>query len=274
MTILKTIWDNISTIKGQRNILALALIAVIFFLRGCDGSSDIDVFKYEQNIAALQDSVRTYENKYGDAISEKLALVTEKADLKKYNKELNDEVKKLKDNPIVVTKYITKIVHDTVYITPQIDTAGITFNSDSTAKIIPFTWSDSTNHNAENYRYLAGTYIIEVDTGMNVASKEFAITVDEIGLSFTTGITENDNDQVEIFITSDYPGFKPTAINGALFDPRESDVIKKFFPAKKWGVGVYAGYGFYFDPQRITLGSGIQVGIGVSYNLFQWVGKK
>ena len=57
MTIFKTIWDNISTIKGQRNMLAIALIATIFFLRGCDGDTmDIDNFKNEQKIHLKCDS--------------------------------------------------------------------------------------------------------------------------------------------------------------------------------------------------------------------------
>lgn len=271
---LDKIWNILKKPKAQRNILAVALIVVIILLRGCDGSSDIDVYKYEQNISALQDSVRTYKNKNDDLVYEKLAYIASEKELAKYNKELKDEVSYLKDNPITVTKYITRIVHDTVRVPVYIDTTNITWNADSTIKYIPFEWDNDTTYNENNYRKLGGNFIVAVDTTMNGSINDFEITNDEIGLSFTTGLTENSNDQVEIFITSDYPGFVPTAIEGALFDPRESTVIKKFFPPKRWAVGVYGGYGFYFDPSNTKFGSGIQLGVGIQYNLFQWNGKK
>lgn len=275
MKLLKTILDYIKTPKGQRNILIVALVLAIIFLKGCGnkGASEADVVKYEQNITALQDSVRTYKAKNGDLVYEKAALITESKELGKYNKELAAEVKNLKDNPIVIIKYKTKIVHDTLWLTPDIDSNNITWNADSTVKIVPFKWSDSTGYAPDNYRTLAGTYIIQVDTSLNVTTQSFAITKDELGITFTTGITENKNGLLEIFIKSPYPGFKPIAIDGALIDPRESDVIKKFFPPKRWSLGPYVGYGVYVDPSKSTIGHGVQLGIGIQYGIFQW-GKK
>lgn len=276
MKILKTILDYIKTPKGQRNVLLVALILAIIFLRGCGnkGASEQEVIMYEQNIAALQDSVRSYKDKNGDLVYEKASLLVESKDLAKYNKELAAEVKGLKDNPIVIIKYKTKIVHDTLWLKPVIDSNNITFNADSTIKIIPFTWSDSTVYAPNNYRNIAGKYIIEVDTSLNVTTQSFAITKDELGITFTTGITENKDGLLEIFIKSPYPGFSPTAIDGALIDPRESDVIKKFFPPKRWSLGPYVGYGVYVDPQKATIGHGVQLGIGIQYGIFQWGGKK
>lgn len=274
MQILTIILDYIKTPKGQRNVLLVALILAIIFLRGCgNGVSDVDVVKYEQNIAALQDSVRTYETKNGDLVYEKSALLVTSNELEKFNEELAAEVKELKDNPIVITKFVTKIVHDTLWLEPDIDTDNITWNADSTIKLIPFTWSDSTEYAPNNYRNIAGQYIIQVDTSLNVATQSFAITTDELGLSFTTGITENKDGLLEIFVKSPYPGFKPTEIDGALIDPSESDVIKNFFPPKRWAISPYVGYGLYVDPGKATVGTGVQLGIGISYGVFQW-GKK
>ena len=276
MKILTTILDYIKTPKGQRNVLLVALVLAIIFLRGCGGkgASEADVIMYEQNIAALKDSIRTYETKNGDLVYKKASLLVESKDLKKFNEDLANEVKNLKDNPIVITKFVTKIVHDTLWLEPTIDSNNITWNSDSTVRIIPFTWGDSTKYAPNNYRNIAGKYIIEVDTSLNVVTKSFAITKDELGLSFTTGITENKDGLLEIFITSPYPGFKPTGIDGALIDPRESDVIKKFFPPKRWAIGPYVGYGVYVDPAKATVGTGVQLGVGISYGIFQWGKKK
>ena len=274
MWILESFIEELKTIKGQRNALFIALVVLLVIIfRSCSGDTDIEKFKYEQNIAALRDSVRTYETKNGDLVSEKTALITDKSELKKYNDELSKEVKNLKDNPIIVKKVSVEIIHDTIYVDPQIDSSAIVYNADSSIKVVPFKWSDSTRYDKNNFRNIGGKYIVTVDTNMNVRSKDFVIINDELGLSFTTGITENEDDRVEIFIKSNYPNFKAVKIDGALFDPRESKVIKKFFPPKRWGVGVFGGYGIYIDPDNFRAGTGVTFGVGVSYDLLQWRGK-
>lgn len=274
MWILESFIEELKTIKGQRNALFIALVVLLVIIfRSCSGDTDIEKFKYEQNIAALRDSVRTYETKNGDLVSEKTALITDKSDLKKYNDELNKEIKHIKDNPIIIKKVSVEMIHDTIYAEAKIDSNGIVFNKDSSIKIIPFRWDIDSTYSEGNFRRIGGKYIISVDTSMNVRSKDFVITHDELGLSFTTGITENEDDRVEIFIKSNYPNFKAVKIDGALFDPRESKVIKKFFPPKRWGVGVFGGYGIYIDPDNFRAGTGVTFGVGVSYDLLQWRGK-
>lgn len=274
MWVLESFIEELKTVKGQRNALFIGLVvALVIMFRSCSGDTDIEKFKYEQNIAALRDSVRTYETKNGDLVSEKTALITDKSELKKYNDELSKEVKNLKDNPIIVKKVSVEIIHDTIYVDPQIDSSAIVYNADSSIKVVPFKWSDSTRYDKNNFRNIGGKYIVTVDTNMNVRSKDFVIINDELGLSFTTGITENEDDRVEIFIKSNYPNFKAVKIDGALFDPRESKVIKKFFPPKRWGVGVFGGYGIYIDPDNFRAGTGVTFGVGVSYDLLQWRGK-
>lgn len=274
MWVLESFIEELKTVKGQRNALFIGLVVVLVIMfRSCSGDTDIEKFKYEQNIAALRDSVRTYETKNGDLVSEKTALITDKSELKKYNDELSKEVKNLKDNPIIVKKVSVEIIHDTIYVDPQIDSSAIVYNADSSIKVVPFKWSDSTRYDKNNFRNIGGKYIVTVDTNMNVRSKDFVIINDELGLSFTTGITENEDDRVEIFIKSNYPNFKAVKIDGALFDPRESKVIKKFFPPKRWGVGVFGGYGIYIDPDNFRAGTGVTFGVGISYDLLQWRGK-
>jgi len=274
MMMITKIFNYLRTPKGQRNLLIVALIVAIIFLRGCgSGVSETDVTMYKQNISALKDSVRTYKTRNGDLVFEKSSLLVESGDLKKYNKDLAKELKDIKDNPIYVAKIVTKLVHDTMYLEPKVDTAGITFNADSTVKSIPFTWGDTAIYAPDNYRQLAGKYIISVETNLNVTTKNFSITNDELGFSLTTGLTENKDDLLEIFIKSPYPGFKPSKIDGALINPRESDVIKKFFPPKRWSIGPYVGYGGYVDPSKGTAGTGINAGVSISYGVFQW-GKK
>lgn len=269
--ILKKIWDYLSTPKGQRNTLLVILIIVIILFRGCGGDK-IDKKVYDQNIATLTDSIRTYISKNGELVSEKYALIATTKNLKDLNENLAKEVKDLRDHPIVVIQYKVKIVHDTIYV--KVHQGSAVFSDDSIVKTVPFDWTDSTFYDKNDYHILAGNYTIQVDTSLNVITKQFMITQDEIGMSFTTGLTENKDKMLEIFVKSPYPGFKPTAMDGALIDPRDSKVIKKFFPPKRWSVGPMIGYGFYFDPKNVTVGHGVTVGVAVSYGIFQWKSKK
>ena len=268
MNLLFKIINYLKTPKGQRNVLLVSMIILIIFFKSCGGNS-VDKLKYEQNISSLRDSVRTYQTKNGDLVSEKMALIIEKDELKKYSDELLKEIEYLEDEPIVITKVVTEIVHEISYIKPELDTNGIIYNADSTIKYTPFKWDIDSTYSEGNYRRIGGEYTISVDTNLNTKTKDFVLLNDEIGLAFTTGLTENDDDKVEIFIKSKYPNFKAVKIDGALFDPRESKVIKKFFPPKRWGVGVYGGYGIYIDPGKFTAGTGLTFGVGISYNLFQ-----
>ena len=84
MWVLESFIEELKTVKGQRNALFIGLVVVLVIMfRSCSGDTDIEKFKYEQNIAALRDSVRTYETKNGDLVSEKTALITDKSELKK-----------------------------------------------------------------------------------------------------------------------------------------------------------------------------------------------
>ena len=213
--------EYLKTPKGQRNALFIALVVVLVFMFRSCGGDNVDKLKYEQNISSLRDSVRTYQTKNGELVSEKMALILEKSELEEYNGDLLKEIKDLKDNPIVVTKVVTEIVHEISYIEPELDTNGITYNADSTIKYTPFKWDIDSTYSEGNYRRIGGEYTISVDTNLNTKTKDFVLLNDEIGLTFTTGLTENDDDKVEIFIKSKYPNFKAVKIDGALFDPRE-----------------------------------------------------
>lgn len=266
MFIFKNIYDYLKTPKGQRNVLLVFIVFLIIFFRSCNNSK-INNFKYEQNISALTDSIRSYKSKNGVLIYEKKSLISDK-------KELGKKLKYLKDNPIVVVQYETIIEHDTTEIPVYVDNGGIVWGEDSIYKKIPANWSKDTIYNQNNYRKLAGDFIISIDTSSNVKIENFLVTKDVMAMSFKTGITENKNNELEIFIQSDYPGFKPTMIEGSIIDPTQSKVIKKFFPPKRLGIGVYGGYGMYIDPNKFSFGSGLTFGLGISYNLFQWRRKK
>lgn len=254
------------TLKGQRNALIILLVLIVLCLRNCNSINH----NLEQNIEALTDSVRTYKDRNGVLVYEKTAFIASEKELKKLNVELSNEVKYLKDHPIVVIKSKNIITHDTVHINVG---AGSQY-TDQGKVIASFPWSFDTTYSPDNFRTLEGVYTVEVDTEFCVKTTMFTITKDRLGISFVTGLTETKDNKLEIFIKSSYPDFKTTDINGALIDPEKSDVLKKLFPPKRWSVGPFIGYGAYFDPVQSKFGTGVTLGISVTYGVFQWKDKK
>lgn len=266
---MKNFIQSLKSSTTQRNILIAILILCIVYFKGCKHDTKIDTTKYEQNIAALTDSVRTYKAKNGDLVFEKNSLITSSKDLEKLNTGLANEVKYLKDHPVVVIKEVIKIMHDTIRVPIHLGGKG-TWNADSTVFTQPFEWNHDTVFSIGNTRKIHGSFSCSADTCFHLAASPMTIDKDEFNLAIITGLTENKDKKLEIFVKSNYPNFSVSTIDGALIDPTESSVIKKFFPPKRWSVGPYLGYGVYFDPLSIKAGSGITIGVSVSYGLIQW----
>lgn len=262
--ILKEILKNT---KLQRNILiGLLVITVILFSRNCSNFNNIKE-NLNQNIHALTDTIRQYETENGNLIFQKAAFISENNNLKLLNRTLSNEIKDLKDNPLVVIKTRTVIKRDTIYVPINTIGDGYWDNGTFTQK---FDWNINDDFGKGNYRKLGGKFSASVDSSYSITTSDMKITTDEIGISLTTGLTENSDGLLEIFVRSDYPGFKPTKIDGALVNPQESDILKRQFPEKRWGVGVYGGYGLYGDVVNSRFGHGLQIGIGVSYNIIKF----
>jgi hypothetical protein len=256
--------------KNQRNLIIVIALIIILLLHRCGPSTSV-VNTGKQNVAALNDTIRYYKTKNGQLVYEKLALISENGDLKKLNAKLADDIKYLKDHPIVVIRTEIIIKHDTievpVYITNPV------WNEDGSVTR-DLKWKYEKDFGKGNSRKLSGEIKVTVDTAMNLTSTPVHITDDEFSIAITTGITENKDKLLEIFVKSDYPGFKIKSLDGALIDPKKSDVLKKYFPPKRWALGFNAGFGPYVDPFNRRIGMGAQLGISLQYNIIQWNFKK
>ena len=255
----------------QRNILlALSILFLFLFLRSCN-ENDGQINTLEQNVFTLKDSLRTYKDKTGHLVYEKGALISENDDLKSLNVDLAHEVKNLKDNPLVVIKTVIKIVHDTTYIEIKSTSPGKWNGNTFTQN---FEWDLNNKYSSENYRLIEGNFDVYVDSLFKLSTSKMKIVKDEFSVSMSTGLTENKDGLLEIFVKSDYTGFKVSKLDGALIDPKKSDVLKKYFAPKRWGLGVYAGYGVSINPITLSPATGIQIGVGIQYNILQWNFKK
>jgi hypothetical protein len=256
--------------KNQRNLtIVIALIVIILVQRCSPSQGEVNTLK--QNLFAMNDSIRTYKTKNGTLVYEKGALISENGNLKSLNKGLSDEIKYLKDNPIVVIQTKIVIKHDTIKVPVYV---GVPIYHKDGSVTRELTWKYEKDFGKGNSRKLSGKLDVTVDTSMNLTSSPVHITNDEFSLAITTGLTENKDGLLEIFVKSDYPGFSVSELDGALIDPKKSEVLKKYFPPKKWSLGLYTGFGPYVDPFNAKVGVGVQVGIGLQYNLIQWNFKK
>ena len=240
-------------------LLIIGMIVLAFLmLQQCNSKQNYqeELHIQTQNTMALNDSVRTYTDKNKNLVFEKNTLIASEKELKELNKELYDEVKTLKDNPVIIIRPEIQIEHDTVTLTSTlIEYADGTYGIE---------WVHDTTYTPNASRTLAGESFFKLDS-LQITPLYTVISEDKIKFNLSTGITEK-KDFFEIFIKSDYPGFEVIELDGAILDKKR---FLKHQPS--FIFGPYLGAGLNFSNGGVNYG--IQVGFGVTYNLNKQVRK-
>lgn len=255
---MNMIWNKLKDLKLTEILSIGFVIFLLLFLQQCNQTSELkqDLRLANQNQLALNDSVRTIKNRWGEEISVKNVLFANQKELKDLNSSLAEELKRLKGDILYVQTMVGKIKKDTLWLTNT-----VTEYPDGTKRL---SWEYDTIYNPNNGRLLAGysQFAIDTITG-RIIDKGTVITKDEIRLKLTTGLTEL-NDSYQIFVKTDYPGLKFDQLDGAIIDK------KKFAGSSNessWVVGPQFGVGMGYDPMNRTLGPNVSVGLGVTYNI-------
>jgi dipeptidyl aminopeptidase/acylaminoacyl peptidase len=220
--------------------------------------------KAKRDVKILKDSTEYVTNLNKELYARNNSAILEISDLKEYNKELYNEVKKLKDNPIVVTKVITKIEYrDTTLIT-VIDSTYFEGNK----KIFKLGWSKDTIYSEGNYFNLKGKTFLSIDTTLKPIGYYSYIQKLEIGSKLYLSLTENKKDKnLYINARTDFPGLIFTDIDGYIIDPQKSKELKKYFPQKRWGISVFGGPGVLIGNE---FKAGWIMGVGISYDILNF----
>lgn len=246
--------------KNNRTLgiaLGVAAASLLLNLKQCSRTSELrkEVKVANQNINALNDTIRVTKDKAGQAEYNKLSLLTDKvSNLEKLSADLYAEVKKLKGKPATIIKGDVVVVHDTVPLIVKGEVIGDVVHT-------PFNF-DST-YSEGNYRKLAGYTKYNLKTGEASGLK----TVDEFGIRLVTGIKNLDKGKPEIFFKSAYPGFSVTALEGAVLDPKLFS--KKKVPLITGGISIGwtpTAYDlntkkFDFKPTRFGVNAGININV-------------
>lgn len=242
------------TIKDYAiTILSIIIVVLIFFTFFYkDKYKNID-----NTIVIMNDTIEKYKNKYKEEYTAKNTYVLKAEQLEKYNKELYNEYKTLKDNPLVITKTETVFKVDTIIAKNE------NIFKDSTG--INWVWNvqDSTF-----YKISGSSYV-------NYKNDEVKTIIEQIAIQ--SGITIDiieEGDQLKAIAKTDNPYLTFNNINSAVIDPLECNNIKKKIKPKHWGFGpcISGGIivGYDFNTKKCAIGAGGLIGFSIHYDLIQW----
>ena len=217
-------------------VLFFVLSLVFFFnMKSLEG-------KYENIIQKKDDEISLYKNKAGELYSQNETYVTDIKNLKISNEELYAEVKKLKDNPIIVTKIKTetvikeKEVHDTVY------------QKDGNF-VVEFKETDP-------------WYGIYGKTSINPEDMAASTVLDSLYFKddLTVDLIEKGK-ELSFIVKSANPYSRINNINGAVISPEQSKVLKKRFDSK-WNIVGGVGPSLILINGEFKVVPAVQVTIG------------
>lgn len=222
--------------------------------------------EYYNQRGILTDSLTTYKNKLGEEYAAKNSLIMSANDLKKYNEDLWNEYKNLKNaNPLVLTKtnLTTEIreiqgKNDTVWITPHTPEPG---NASETQipdlKDYKYEWSakDSTWYTLRGETTFTGRDVRNFNARIPEFKMNSNLTLDVI----------DEKENLRVIAKTDNPYINVSDIQSVVIDPRKSPTLKKYFPQKRWGIGPQVGIGLTGDLKFRPY-----IGIGIQYSIFNF----
>lgn len=241
-------------------VTIVAIIFIILFFYSCGRESRaLEVANKKlavatQNIAALQDTIRLTKTKDNKPEFDKLAFLTDKVEnLEKLNVDLARTVKNINGK-------VSSIIKSSVSVTR--DSFPVVVKAEMVDSTITATFDHDTTYSPGNYRKLSGFTQYNLRNGNTNAM----VTKDKIGMTFTTGIKNFKEGKPEIFVTSDYPGFKVDSLAGAVLNP---DLFKPKPRQKLLTLGFNIGYTpvtYSFIKQKFDVDIG-RIGFSIGGNI-------
>lgn len=220
-----------------------------------------------QNLNALKDSITvTFDKKLKAFVFEKdNYVINELADLKKYNKDLYNQLNKVKGDVIAAIDSKIKIEIPDVAGTNEL----VTVNKDKGVYGLNFHkyYKDA---GIEQDIYGQSRFRAQLDD----ITKKWVIEPDSTYFtknSTIVGITygfRDLKDKYEVFAISPSPLVKINQLDGVFILNKVPD--KQPLQPKRWGLSPYIGFGINTDYNLANLRPGWSAGIAVTYDLVQW----
>lgn len=235
-------WKNIL-------ILCLSFLVIFFSFKSCNLLNQLN-----DNYIILSDSLTTYKNKANELYVEKQSYITDIKNLKEINDNLYKEVKKLKDNPIVVTEIKTETIIDSIEI-----------------ETIKYVYIDDIIMN--KYHYNDEFINIDLSTSTNIKNNKSTLYINSISMKsdIYTSLIEKD-DRLYLISRASNPYLHITDVNGGLLNIDDSKTIKKYLNSNKsfierFSLGITSGITVLYDFTTQNTVGGLGLTIGLTYKL-------
>lgn len=249
--------------------IMISIILSIILLNECNKNRNLktEIAISNQNIISLSDTVKSVKNKNGELQQEKYSLISHNGDLKKLNDSLYIEQKKQKDRVIFLNSLVATLKSKNDSLLQENNTlkdklGQIIIGNDT---INYLSWDFSSIYDSKNSRTIKGKTKIMIGDNKSVISKGSMLEEFNFKFNLVTGLSETDDKKLKIWAKSDYPGLEIVEMDGALIDPKNSDVLKKLMKPKRWSVGTQFGYGVMLNNGNVY--NGFYSGIGINYQL-------
>lgn len=241
--------------SNWKNILLIVFSCIIVVLLMSTTCTKQKLDIANNNIAALTDTVRTYQLKNGELMYEKQGFMLEKEKLEKYleisKSEVNDLEKKLGSALATISKLKgqikvdTIITHDSVYLD-----------------------QDSVYHNKFKYE----DKWLSVDGTSTFSFKPFNANTTINNILMDVPLKVGMSTDNKWFVTSENPYVNFTSVDGANLAPSNK---KRFTLGVHVGVGPSFGYGILGTSGGTVyhgwyFGAGVNVSLGFTYKLLEF----
>lgn len=239
-------------------VTAIIILSLLLF-RSCEKTESIKKEKqrYENNVEALNDSIRTYKNLADENSFEKLVTVMTKDELKIYNKPLYDKI--VKEDGEIRTIIETEVIYvdngTTTTTITQLDTNKYSADFDYTSLDSVLTIKGRSRFYAEIVKDSLGKNTIVIIPDTTFIDEAKAI----IGL--TIGTKESIDGKIEVFVTPDSKNITISKLNGAeIYIPKKEKT--------KFTLNVTLGYGTSVYNKQIVTAPSLNFGIGYNFLSF------
>ncbi len=208
------------------------------------------------------DTVNTYKNKLKEEYDARQIFINDKETLEKYNKELAEERDKYKDRLIFISNNKVQVKVDTVYITKY---EYLETDSDR-----QYNWTYD-----ESNLYINGTSTLyEQKNLFNTKINTISMLTD-----ITTSVIEQKGKLI-LLTKSSNPYVTITNPDASFYELEKSKVFidymkrenKKVNRNKRFGLGLFGGYGFNYGlyDGNYKMKHGLQFGIGLTYDIIKF----
>ena len=276
MNIIKGIW---TVINSRIFLVLLFVLALMYGLQQCSQNTELERQQKikDQNISALTDSIDFHKKRSGELIITIDGYISSVKKLEDLNTNLWKDVRNQRGKVLSLNNLILQLNQDKRDLQKYIDNINTRFDSimhlyDSTYVIpwqLAYTY-DSTNFDIFNGQTIMSAVYDPLTIGeirvQNLGSVMLHRQT-QVDLTFGQKIV---NDKLKIFVTSKYPGFTATSLQGVLIDPNDNPYIRELIKKRHWftgfsiGVGISPGYDF------LNMRPGLVVGPTFNFNIYEF----